>query len=102
MRLSDSDSIPSLKWVDSPFIAHIDVTKIQDEETTALSIWKTENQRVVSLVDRINGYNCGYEIQESNESVITTWANRLQNLSDISTHVINAMNNLSPFESLVQ
>ena len=56
MRLSNSDSIP--KWVDSPFIAPVDVTKIQDEETTVMSTCKTENQRVVSLVDRINGYNC--------------------------------------------
>jgi hypothetical protein len=56
MRLSDSDSIPNLKWVDdSPYIARIDAAKIRDEETTVMSTCRTEKQCVVSLVDRING-----------------------------------------------
>ena len=68
-----------------------------------MSTCRREKQCVVSLVDRINGYNCGYEIQESDETIITTWAYRLlQKLRDITTHVINATNNLTPFESLVQ
>jgi hypothetical protein len=70
MRLSDSDSLP--KWVDSPFIARVDAAKIQDEETIVMSTCRTDRQCVISLVDRINGYNCEYEIQESNETIITT------------------------------
>jgi hypothetical protein len=79
MRLSDSDSIP--KWVDSPFIARVDVAKIQDEETTVMGTCRTDRQVCHLTCRPHNGYNCEYEIQESNETIITTWRTSYRNLA---------------------